>query len=1413
MAGGKSRHLIPGFITRQYQRHAWKGKFHAAAMFVDISGFTRLTEALMQYEKDGAEILTNLLNTVFNPIVHQIYQHGGMISTFAGDAFTALFPVRRKDAHLHALQSAFFVNRFFADNKTVQTKYGDFTIGVKIGLSYGQAEWGILGNSGRHTYYFRGPAVDGCARAEHHAKKGDIVADDVLFHLVEDYVEAYPVRKNATAWKLTSTTLDLPAKRVYARKPDKSVLKAFIPDAVIELRETAEFRNICSVFISFEAPEDHETLDRFVSEVIQRVSDFGAYFNKIDFGDKGAVLVIAFGAPIAFENNLKRALDFVLAFKSSARLKWRAGLAYGLVYAGLIGGRDRCEYTAIGDIVNQSAFYMTQADWGDIWISQRIHHSSEKHFRTVFADALRVKGSSESVPVFTLLSAREKSVPRLYQDDMVGRQKELEKLRKYAGPIFMNRFAGIVYVHGEAGVGKSRLAAEFRGQLGDKVNWFCCPAENILREAFHPFRYFLLHYFQQSVQATEGENKDRFNQIFDRLIENLSTVKQTDQDFKNELLRTHSILGAQVGLLWQGSLWEQLDAKGKYENTRYAIKTLLAAESLIKPVVLELEDLHWFDKDSASLLPVITRNIPDCPILILATSRYRDDGGRPTFHLGKAVTQHEIQLHGLSEPGVRNYAENRLGGPISDALYRILHEKTRGNPFFLEQMLQLAIDSGYLEYKQNRWFLTATMGGQLPDTINAMLIARVDRLSNEVKRVVKAAAVIGREFEVRLLSRVLKESVAEEVKLAEQNRIWQELKELQYIFKHALMREAVYDMQLRARLFELHQLTAEAIETLYADDLSLHYGDLAYHYSTARNVNKAKEYLARAGYNANINYHNQDALNYYDQLLTYLDDDAEKVDILLKKGTVLERVGRWDESQNSFEDALSIAENTRNDHDIAAANRLLGALSLSRNLYEKASAYLKKALTISEKVGDRQLFSRTIGNMGLFYSCKGKYDDAIACHRRQLKIAEELGAKLDVSAAIGHVGLVLSERGDYEAAMVCFNKKLKIAEELGQKREISAAIGNIGIVYHCQSELDRAIACYERMLTIAEELGNKWFVSMALGNMGLAYNEKSSYDAALACFEKKLKIAEELNAPNSISSAIGGMGSVHANKGNFEAAATCYGRQLKISEELGDQAGIAIAVGNMGLAYVALGDYDAAMACYDRQLEIDDELGHKRGTSIVLGNMGEVYALKGEYALAMDFYEKSLRISEELGFKRNISIVICNMGAVCREKSDYKAALNCFDRSISIGQELGIKYHLCFYLIEKARTLYLMQETFSSQVETLNEARDINEQGLQIAQEIERKDMLFQGKVLRAQIDVADGQAAKAVDSLSKMLRAAESKTELSALHYVLWKTLSRKQLPSREHQQTALALYRELYAKTPAYEYKKRMDELSVRD
>lgn len=788
--------LIPHFIHEHFSRGERTGGFAAATLFIDVTGFTRLTETLMQHGKDGAETLTDALNRVFNPLVGEVYARDGWIAAFVGDAFLALFPHGDDPARARhtALETAAQILAFLQQQGTISTRYGDFSFSARIGLSDGPVQWRILGADKHFTYYFDGAAIAGCTYAESRAGTGEVLVDNLIWPAIAGEVSGEP-RGELIALSALPTPSH-PIARAVTPTLSREALQPFVLDAAIDLVTSSgsagtwhgEFRQVVNIFISFDpVPEVDALIDPFVTTILNTVTTHGGYFNKLDASDKGPMILILFGAPIAFENDLERATDFLIALQEQTAasalraIRWRAGVSYGIVYAGIIGSHERCEYTAIGSVVNLASRLTTAAAWGEINLSEQA--SDCRTIETTCLGEHPYKGFAQPQPTYRLVGHKTKDLA-FFEHPLIGRDTELARVLAAAQPLFSGQFGGVVYITGEAGLGKSHLAYEVEQVLRqrDAVTWFTAQVDQILRQTFNPFSYFLKRYYDQAPDASSEQNKQRFEARHRALLAALQARRAAESNPRTiekltiqiaELRRVQSVLGALVGLHWPGSLYESLEGELRYQNSLLAIKAFVLAETFLKPVVLLLEDLQWLDKASYDVLATLCRNVSDYPFLILITSRYLDDGSPPALPLPAGTPTLTLDLKPLFPRELRQLTETILDGESDESLLALLQERTQANPFFVQQFLYYFRENALLERTlQGAWRLKSGLPVEIPTTINALLVARVDRLAQNVKDVVKAAAVLGREFDDHILAHMLAADISAEVRAAEQEQIW-----------------------------------------------------------------------------------------------------------------------------------------------------------------------------------------------------------------------------------------------------------------------------------------------------------------------------------------------------------------------------------------------------------------------------------------------------------------------------------------------------------------------------------------------------------------------------------------------------------------------------------------------------------------
>lgn len=1112
------RGLIPHFIHQQYQHHCLNGQLDVVAMFVDVSGFTKLTETLMeQDQKDGAETLTTVINDIFTPLIEEVRARGGLISHFAGDAFTALFPETLAQASLQAVQTAFFVKEFLANHGNIETKYGNFTLAVKIGLSRGKVTWHIFGRNQRLTYCFQGEAIDGCAEMEHYAEAGEIIADSRLQPDLQNQVEMTGLPNGTSVYKLMTCAINLPRLSQSHRPFERADLVPFILDGVIDLTAQAEFREVCNIFISFQPPKNSTLLNKFVTLVIDLITDYGGYFNRLSFGDKGAMILALFGAPTAHENGLERAANFLLALAnfsddntaSPLPVMWRAGLTIGPAYAGFVGSDQRCEYTAMGDTTNLAARLMTTAPWGEIWVSEAVYNRLQNRYKFEARGEHRFKGKLHALPVYQLVGQNLLEEMTFYTGDMIGRQAELIKLNQLIQPIFEGQFAGVAYIYGEAGIGKSRLIYELHRQLHG-VTWLHCPAEEILRQPLNPFKHFLKNYFKQHPEVSSVHNKNRFKQILNEL---LSRLPPEAADIHQELERTWSLLGALVNLYWPDSLYEQLDPRLRFDNTLTAIKNLVKAESLFQPVLIELEDAHWLDQDSLEMIKVLSRNIPNFPIAILYVGRYTDDGSKTKLPLDAAIPSQEIDLNYLSPADLKQLAERILAGAVSNKVIDQLLEKTNGNPFFAEQMILDLQERNLFSLVDEQYELATSHLADIPANINAVLVSRLDRLINTVKQTVQTAAVLGRDFEVQILMNMLQTDshlLSQRIRQAEQERIWSALTETRYIFKHALLRDAAYNMQLRARLRELHQLAGEALETTHANDLAGYYADLAYHYEQANIVDKTILYLEKAGDQAKDNYQNETALNFYNRLLAYSLNKHTETAIYSKQGEILSLTGPWDLAVSMLNKGIAGAKESNDLSRVAQLQINLGDVLRKKGDNELALKTLEEARLTASRIGDKTLLGRAVGIIAASHKYNTEYERSLVLYQQALQLGEEVHDLLGMAVALVGLGSACDLTGQYARALEFDRRVIPMLEEMGDKKWLVYAMMNTGAAYRAVGDYESALTYLQQTKALAEELGAREIVWITVQFIGYTHHSAGEDEAALPYFQEALRLYDAL---------------------------------------------------------------------------------------------------------------------------------------------------------------------------------------------------------------------------------------------------------------------------------------------------------------
>eukprot|EP00904_Undaria_pinnatifida_P002349 jgi/Undpi1/12114/HiC_scaffold_41.g14087.m1 len=1289
--------LVPNFILEQSREGEQTGRFQAVTLFVDTSGFTPLTETLMDRGKDGAELLGSTLVALFTPLLDTVYAHNGFIAGFAGDAFKAVFPLDDHDdeqIYLQALAAAQKIQTHLLEHAGFETAFGKFEFAVKVVLADGEVTWSIWQAESmssaeqKRAYSFAGAAIMSSLAGEALASAGDLLLSDSVAKRLATIMKSPLLLSKMQA----EPFFRLEQPHIVENMPQTSPSEPVAPDIVdsegfysrdlLTMRTQGEFRHVLTCFINISEQPLPGEADDYMPTLLRLLHQFGGYLcrvGQIESAFAGGTYLLFWGAPNSYENDVARALRFILALQSEVTVPLRAGLTYGLSYAGFTGSPRRAEYTCYGTTVNIAARQMVAAAWDEIWLDEATTRRSSGLFDIVSKEGVRFKGVSETQTIY-LLRQQGDSKQLRGEGELVGRQNELQLLQQAIAPILKGQFAGAVVIQGEAGMGKSYLvqACQYSDWLSNQpISWFYCQTDEILRQPLNPIRYFLRQYFGISRSNDEAVNKAAFAEKMARLQD-----QTTDEPLRHELERTASMLGALVGLRWEGSLYEQISPELRLENSLDAVKALFKAESQNRPVILQFEDVHWLDDGTIQLLKHLTHNVANFPIVILMTSRETV----PDHWFDAETPLAIISLYGVHGDDIPSLAEQLVGEPVSNELAQFLYQKGEGNPFFIEQILLFLQEQGLLLATDSG--LTPIIDQDIiPEDVRAILIARIDQLTMAVRNVVQTASVLGREFDVQVLSTMLQrdQELPTKMAAAEAERIWSPLSALQYIFQHALLRDSAYDMQLGSRLKALHKMAGEAIERIYGPDLAEFSTDLSYHFEQAAERQKSIVYLNLAADTAQKAYHNEQALAFLEKLLGYTTEVGDRVEIHIKQAQIVRHTGRMDEAQQFVEIGLQLAR----QNDLQDA--ILELLMLRGRIYDD----------------------------------RGQFDEANQHYDQALALAQERQNVPLISRAYLALADIEHERRNLSSALAYYEQAMPHVTANGDRQLLASLYNNMGNVYRTNGDYDRAETLYQQALDIRRELGSLKEVAYTLANTGIMHALQHQYDKSFPYMHEAAVIIEEIGDKRGLGRMNHNLGKMNVDSGNHEIAIPHFKRALTIYEEMGNQLAYARTTNTLGRAYRLIGELDLAQEHFERAIAMRREKDDRSGISLSYHNLALIAGDKGDLAKAVEYAELSLELMTQQQFAQqmggNMAYLSYAYARAGRGVSALEIALRHFEHIESFGRDIvpGVTHLAVALALTQSEALPgesgVMLQTLASYTGLSSTAQSYFEAALQLA--------------------------------------------------------------------------------------------------
>jgi class 3 adenylate cyclase/tetratricopeptide (TPR) repeat protein len=1140
-----------------------------SALFADISGFTPLTEALRNElgPQRGSEELTAIIGRVFHEVIGELDAFGGDVIYFSGDAITCWID---GDDGTRACAAALAMQQAIARSGEIATPAGtEVRLAMKVAIAVGKARRFLVGDPQIQLIdVLAGSLVDDLAAAEHFAEKGEVVLESAAMAALAGRVTLGELRRDSdselTYGVLASLDVDVSRTPVVEPPPlPEELVRPWLLPAVYERIRTGrgefltELRPAIPVFLRFggidydDDPEAAARLDEFVRGAQRVMQGYGGNVLQLTLGDKGAYLYGVFGSPIAHEDDPARAAAAALELrdleKTTSAEDLQIGLTQGTLRSGTYGHAMRRTFVCLGDEVNLSARLMSRAPAHHIYATEQIEQAAGDGFIWQRLPDMTVKGKSEPVRVYSLTGSLGRASRRRtrFELPLVGRRQELAALDAgfRAAGTGQGRLIGI---SAEAGLGKSRLLAEFirntrRG--GSFVAYGEC-------EAFGTkSAYFVWREVWRRLLGLEDDNPEPVQ---------IAALERSLAVVDPGLVPRAPLLGPVVGLtIPETDLTRSLDAKFRKSSVEDMLSACLRARAAERPFVVVLEDCHWIDELSRDLLQVLARVATALPVLFIAAYRPAVGAGGG-LGIEQLSTFSELSLSLLPLEDIAEITRAKvaqLGGEsadVSQALVDLLAARSEGNPFYVEELLSYVVAQG-----TDMSDPEALAAVKLPESLESLVLSRIDASAEAPRRTMKVASVIGRTFLAPMLPGVYEELGTLDVVLDHLASLrtldlvaLDREAEQAWMFKHAVTRDVAYESLPFALRSVLHGLVGSYIERTEADDLDRWIPLLEHHYWRSDQEDKKRRYLQLAAEQARSSYANGAAIVYYDRLLPLL-DGAERVDAAVAMADVLHLIGEIPRAEEVVLEARTVASElgdpaliARCDHSLAESVRRVGR-------YDEALDLLAQATEGFRSVGDDLGVAAALQIVGTVNAQRGDLETARSRYLESLEIRERLDDRPGLAALANNLGIVALHTGDVSGAREFGERALTLYEELGDQRRICQCHVNLALAFAAAGDLDAALEHSEAAVRLAREVGDRLNIALAQNNRGDALRDGGRLDAAGAAYADALVAYRELNDQWPMVALFGDIATLAARRGQGGEAFTLVGAADALAADLG----------------------------------------------------------------------------------------------------------------------------------------------------------------------------------------------------------------------------------------------------------------------
>ena len=777
-----------------------------------------------------------------------------------------------------------------------------------------------------------------------------------------------------------------------------------------------------------------------------------------------------------------------------------------------------------------------------------------------------------------------------WEAKFVGREDEF-KVLKFGLEQAQAGYGSILFILGEAGVGKTRLAEEFSKQKAP-FDFKFLKGQCIYREGTDPYLPFIdmfkgylsTHPYQatailSSFNSTAGVIFDVFPTEKSRYSPNLGASESTKTSKSTDTISDKNIskvisteAGGKPSEIYDFQLLE-----GKHRMFETVLRIIIEI-SKKKPLVLFLDDLHWADVASLHLLHYLARNIKNNPIFMIGSYRpedlnYTKDGVHPLqeiiTRLGTENLYNTIELRRLTHRDTKMIVIDLLGvDNIPDDFAELIDNETEGNPFFIKEVLRTLIEDGALSIKNGKLILNISPEEILiPTSIKELINLRVQRLDDECKDVLEYASVIGNQFDLELLKNIIDIPESKLInilsKLTEAKFII-DVKEEEIItwkFTYNKTHEIIYNEINDNKKKLIHLKIAKYLEDEKIDNIDEVVYDLAYHFYYGYDFDRALSYSIEGGEKALVSYANKEALDLYNislNSLRRLDDKLantthykeKKIEVLSKLGVLNKNIGEWDKSLQYYEHIIPICDEIKEPQKKSRPYLNIGWIYQQRGHWQQAQNYFQKSLSMAKIIQDFFISAEAYNGLGAVYEREGQLENAIDYYSTSRKFAEENYDLLNLAKAHNAFGRIYNQQGNYNKAVEHKKKSISIFKRIKNLPELAKAYTSIALTFYDMGEMNKNIEYNEKCIELADQISDVRIKGYGLSNAVESLVKTEQLTKALDYATNALEIFKKLEERFMISLNYMNFGIIFKENKEWDKSKYYFKKAIEFMENL-----------------------------------------------------------------------------------------------------------------------------------------------------------------------------------------------------------------------------------------------------------------------